>query len=124
MMWNSRSSSVAGPDLKRRLRYTLPREIWPEHDTFILSADRDVIQQEIKRSRKDENAWPRVHYLWQQNPIVEWINDKVVAAFGRHEAPVLSLPEVLNPGEVVFILSALILTAKASRCCITGSVLL
>lgn len=103
---------VAGPDLKRRLRYTLPREIWPEHDTFILSADRDVIQQEIKRSRKDENAWPRVHYLWQQNPIVEWINDKVVAAFGRHEAPVLSLPEVLNPGEVVFILSALIPNRK------------
>jgi superfamily II DNA or RNA helicase len=103
---------VAGPDLKRRLRYTLPREIWPEHDTFILSADRDVIQQEIKRSRKDENAWPRVHYLWQQNPIVEWINDKVVAAFGRHEAPVLSLPEVLKTGEVVFILSALIPNRK------------
>ena len=103
---------VAGQDLKRRLRYTLPREIWPEHDTFILSADRDVIQQEIRRSRKDENAWPRIHYLWQQNPVVEWINDKVVAAFGRHEAPVLSLSEALQPAETVFVLSALIPNRK------------
>jgi hypothetical protein len=44
--------------------------------------------------------------------VVEWINDKVVAAFGRHEAPVLPLPEVLQPGEVVFILSALIPNRK------------
>lgn len=103
---------VANEDLKRRLRYTLPREVWPQNDTFILSADKDAIQQEIKRSRKDENAWPRVHYLWSQNPVVEWINDKVVAGFGRHEAPVLPLPEVLQPGEVVFILSALIPNRK------------
>ena len=78
---------VANPDLKRRLRDILPREIWPDKDTFILSADRDLIQQEIKRSRKDENAWPRLQYLWPLNPVVEWVNDQVTAAFGRHEAP-------------------------------------
>ena len=82
---------TATKDLKHRLRYTLPREVWPEDDTFVLSADQDAIQDEIKRSRKDENAWPRIHYLWQHNPVLEWINDKVVAGFGRHEAPVLSL---------------------------------
>lgn len=103
---------VATQDLKRRLRYTLPREIWPDQDTFILSADQEAIQQEIKRSRKDENAWPRIHYLWPQNPVVEWINDKVVAAFGRHEAPILSIPQVLQPGEVVCLLSALIPNRK------------
>ena len=103
---------VATQDLKRRLRYTLPREIWPDQDTFILSADQEAIQQEIKRSRKDENAWPRIHYLWPQNPVVEWINDKVVAAFGRHEAPILSIPQVLQPGEIVCLLSALIPNRK------------
>lgn len=103
---------IAGDDLKRRLRYTMPREVWPEKDTFILSADRQAIQKEIKRSRKDENAWPTAHYLWQQNPIVEWINDKVLAGFGRHEAPVLQVPEALNAGEVVVILSALIPNRK------------
>jgi hypothetical protein len=71
-----------------------------------------VIQDEIKRSRKDENAWPRIHYLWQHNPVVEWINDKVVAGFGRHEAPVLSLQGALNSGETVFILSGLIPNRK------------
>ena len=103
---------TATKDLKHRLRYSMPREIWPDDDTFVLSADREVIQDEIKRSRKDENAWPRIHYLWQHNPVVEWINDKVVAGFGRHEAPVLTLSGTLNSGETVFILSGLIPNRK------------
>jgi superfamily II DNA or RNA helicase len=103
---------TATKDLKHRLRYSMPREIWPDDDIFVLSADREVIQDEIKRSRKDENAWPRIHYLWQHNPVVEWINDKVVVGFGRHEAPVLSLQGALNSGETVFILSGLIPNRK------------
>ena len=91
---------TATQDLKHRLRYVLPKEVWPEDDTFVLSSDQDAIQDEIKRSRKDENAWPRIHYLWQQNPVLEWINDKVVAGFGRHEAPVLSLQGALSAEEV------------------------
>ena len=62
----------------------------------LLSADRQMIQNEIKRSRKDENAWPRIHYLWPHNPVLEWINDKVVSGFGRHEAPVLTLSDKLG----------------------------
>ena len=71
-----------------------------------------TIQEEIKRSRKDENAWPRIHYLWQHNPVLEWINDKVVAGFGRHEAPVLSLQGALSKEETVFILAGLIPNLK------------
>ena len=103
---------TATEDLKHRLRYTLPREVWPADDTFVLSADIDDIQEEIKRSRKDENAWPRLQYLWQHNPVLEWINDKVVAGFGRHEAPVLSLPGALAKEEAVFILAGLIPNLK------------
>ena len=99
-------------DLKHRLKYILPKEIWPNDGVFVLSADKDTIQDEIKRSRKDENAWPQIHYLWQQNPILEWINDKVIAGFGRHEAPVLSLSQALSSGEIVFILSGLIPNLK------------
>jgi hypothetical protein len=103
---------TATQDLKHRLRYILPREVWPDDDTFVLSTDRDAIQDEIRRSRKDENAWPRIHYLWQHNPVLEWINDKVVAGFGRHEAPVLSLQKALSAEETVFILSGLIPNLK------------
>jgi superfamily II DNA or RNA helicase len=109
---SDRQVSLTAPqDLKHRLRYILPGEVWPD-DGFVLSADRDAIQGEIKRSRKDENAWPQFHYLWEQNPVLEWINDKVVAGFGRHEAPVLSLNGALSAGETVFILSGLIPNLK------------
>ena len=81
-------------ELKQRFRF-LPREIWPEDGAFTLSPRQEVIQEEIKRSRKDETAWPRIHYLWPLNPVMEWVNDKVLAAFGRHEAPVIVLKGAL-----------------------------
>ncbi len=103
---------TATRDLKRRLKFSLPNEVWPDDEIFVLSADPDVIQKEIKRSRKDENAWPDIHYLWQHNPVLEWINDKVVAGFGRHEAPVLTLSGSLARNETVFIISGLIPNRK------------
>ncbi|MEE4359124.1 MAG: DEAD/DEAH box helicase [Desulfococcaceae bacterium] len=103
---------TATEDLKHRLRYVLPGEARPDDDMFVLSANTDEIQEEIKRSRKDENAWPGIHYLWQLNPVLEWINDKVTAGFGRHEAPVLSLQGALSAGETVFIISGLIPNLK------------
>jgi len=103
---------TATADLKHRLKYVLPKEVWPEDNTFVLSADPDAIQKEIKRSRKDEKAWPRKHYLWQHNPLLEWINDKVIAGFGRQEAPVLQISGALGPKETVFILSGLIPNRK------------
>lgn len=99
-------------DLKQRFRF-LPREIRPEDGVFILSSDPATIQDETKRSRKDENAWPNIHFLRPLNPVLEWVNDKVVAAFGRHEAPVMVLQRALAPGEVVFILAGLIPNRKS-----------
>jgi superfamily II DNA or RNA helicase len=86
----------------------LPPEVLPEDRIIRLTTDKKIIHEEIKRSRKDEKAWPKIHYLWPLNPVVEWINDKVVAAFGRHEAPVVVLDHALKPGETVFVMNALI----------------
>jgi hypothetical protein len=102
---------VAPEELKQRFRF-LPREVWPVDGLFALSADQKVIQAEIKRSRKDEEAWPQIHYLWELNPVVEWVNDKVLAAFGRHEAPVITLHGALEPDETAFILSGLVPNRK------------
>jgi len=107
-----RIDMTAPNDLKQRFRF-LPKEVWPENGSFILSEDKDTIQKEIKRSRKDEKAWPRIHYLWSLNPVVEWINDKLLAAFGRHEAPVLELENFLKSDEIIFIISGLIPNQKS-----------
>ena len=90
----------------------LPNEIIPDMDSFELSMDIATVQEEIAECRKRENAWPKIHYLWQHHPIFEWMNDKVLASFGRHEAPILTLPDVLDSNEVVFILSGLIPNRK------------
>ncbi|WP_218187939.1 DEAD/DEAH box helicase [Desulfosarcina cetonica] len=99
-------------ELKSRFRFH-PREIWPDDGFFVLSADKSTIQEEIKRSRKDEKAWPQIHYLWELNPVVDWINDKLQAAFRRHEAPVLEMPSVLQDGETIFLMSGLIPNRKS-----------
>jgi superfamily II DNA or RNA helicase len=100
-------------DLKQRLQQT-PRESWPKDDQVTLSSDIATIQDEIKRSRKDESAWPTVQYLWELNPVVGWANDKVIANFNRNQAPVLTLNGGgLVKSEVVFVMSGLIPNRKS-----------
>lgn len=105
---------TATRDLKNRLRNILPGEVWPADNTFVLSAEPGTIQDEIRYSRKNEKAWPRIHYLWPHNPLLEWANDKIVAEFGRQEAPVISLQDALPAGETVFLLSGLVPNRKVA----------
>jgi superfamily II DNA or RNA helicase len=98
--------------LRRRFR-GLPREIITGDHVFSLSPDIARIQKEIQRARKEEVAWPRIHYLWELNPAMEWICDFVTAAFGRLQAPVLIVPRALEPGETVFVVSGLIPNRKS-----------
>jgi superfamily II DNA or RNA helicase len=102
---------TAPKELEQRFRF-LPREIWPENGQFSLSQDRNVIQKEIVRSRKDEHAWPNIHYLWELNPVVQWANDQVLATFGRHEAPVITLTQGLSADETIFLMSGLVPNRK------------
>jgi superfamily II DNA or RNA helicase len=103
---------TAPRELQHRLQF-LPREIVPEDGRFALTSDRDLIKKEIIRCRKEEQAWPEVTLLWEQHPVLSWVTDKLVAAFGRHEAPVLSLSGCLKPGESVFLVSGLIPNLKS-----------
>jgi len=121
---NRRISLVAPDDLRHRFKL-LPREIAPADWQFVLSDDQETIKQEIARSREDENAWPKIHYLWPQHPLVDWLQDRMLAAFGRHTAPVLEIPlghclvgnskndSNFNAGDTVFILSGLIPNRKS-----------
>ena len=99
-----------GPRLKN-----LPQEVkaaLQDSREFVLTTNRRKIMDEIARCRKEELAWPRFHLLWDLHPVMEWLNDTVLTAFGRHEAPVITLPRGLQPGEVVFLTAGLIPNRK------------
>lgn len=97
-------------DLKIRLRQ-LPRELWPEIGQFVLTDDARQIQQEVARCRQDEMAWPKLHYLWPQHVVMEWLVDRLRAAFGRHTAPVLRIPG-FPADEITFLISGTIPNRK------------
>ena len=97
----------APEDLRRRFGY-FPREVTPENGRFALTADRNRMRNAIADSRREETAWPSVHYLWRLNPVAGWLNDRMLAAFGRHEAPVLAGVPSLAADETVFVLSGLV----------------
>lgn len=102
----------APDDLRHRFGY-LSREIVPENWRFELTADRERMNEAIAESRRNESAWPRQHYLWRLNPVVGWLNDRMLALFGRHEAPVLAGVPGLDRDETVFVLSGLVPNRKS-----------
>jgi len=101
---------VPPEDLKQHLRHH-PREIWPEKNEFILTEDKSAIMEEIKKCRKEENAWPRINLLWEHHPIMEWMSNKLMSAFGRQQAPVLAV-NTLDKDDMIFIIAGLIPNRK------------
>ncbi len=99
-------------ELEQRFRF-LPREIWPESGEFILSANRAAIMDEIKRTRKEEETWPKLQLLWDLHPVMRWLTDKLLAIFGRQQASVLTLSDKLQAGETIFILYGIIPNRKS-----------
>lgn len=109
---NDRIISFTAPeDLKYRFRM-LPSEVFPENGKFFLTDNTTLLQKEIAKARKEENTWPYIHYLWELNPVLEWMTDKVVSGFGRLEAPVISLDSGLEKNESIYLVSGLIPNRK------------
>ncbi len=107
-----RVSLIAPDDLRERFRF-MPTEIWPEKGQFLLTADVEAYKEEIKRSRNDEHAWPKQHYLWRRHPAIIWLQERMLANTGRHQALVMGLNSDLNAKQSVFLVSALIPNRKA-----------
>ncbi|WP_444934147.1 DEAD/DEAH box helicase [Microbulbifer sp. JTAC008] len=95
---------TAPSDLRQRLKY-LPREVRPEDDRFFLTDDRDQIQEVIGAARDlDDALFSNLQYLWGQHPVMEWLMTRAQDFFGRHTAPVIRLPNQLEPGEHWFVI--------------------
>ena len=102
----------APEDLVARYSY-LPPEVLPDSRRFVLTTNRIRMSEAIAESRRAESAWPRVHYLWRLSPVVGWLNDRVLAAFGRSEAPILSGVPGLGPDQAIFVFSGLVPNQKS-----------
>ena len=102
----------APEDLVTRYSY-LPPEVLPDSRRFVLTTSRLRMSEAIAESRREESAWPRVHYLWRLSPVVGWLNDRVLAAFGRSEAPILAGVPGLARDEAVFVFSGLVPNRKS-----------
>ena len=108
----SRTLRLDAPaDLQARFQQA-PPEIRPKAWRFVLTADTEAMEVRIAESRRHESDWPQVHYLWRLNPVVQWLNDRMLASFGRHEAPVLAGVPGLEPGEAVFVMSGQVSNRK------------
>ncbi|MBR6862349.1 MAG: DEAD/DEAH box helicase [Acidaminococcaceae bacterium] len=96
------------PDMRKRLNALLPDEALPQGDYLRLSDDKDFCMGEMKRSMQNnmaETAWPKVQYLWKLHPLFTWVNDKAGLLYGRGEAPIIGLPDVLKSTETIFIVT-------------------
>ena len=102
----------APDDLVARFGF-LPPEILPESRRFVLTTDRSRMTEAIVESRREESAWPRLHYLWRLSPVVAWVNDRVLSAYGRSEAPVLAGVPSLARDETIFVMSGLVPNLKS-----------
>jgi superfamily II DNA or RNA helicase len=104
---------TAPRDLQDRLRQ-LPREVQADNDHYSLCANPKRMMDAIesaRQARAEEDTWPRLHYLWPQHPIMEWLGDRVLTHFGRHKAPLLQSHK-LGPDEQAFILMSLVPNRK------------
>ena len=84
---------TANEDLRRRCEF-MPREAIPEDWAFRLTTDRDRVMQAMDEARKRQHEWPQEQLFWDIHPVTEWLLDKLLVRFGRHEAPIILTPEL------------------------------
>jgi ERCC4-related helicase len=93
----------APDDLWHRCKY-LPRDVLPKEREFLLTTDRARVLRAIaearKRAKQGETTWPREQLLWELHPVMQWLLDKVMCRFERHEAPVITAPTLRKGGAV------------------------
>lgn len=105
------------PDMRKRLTALLPEEAMPQGDYLRLSDDKEFCMDEMKRSMQNnmaETAWPKVQYLWKQHPLFAWVNDKGNLLYGRGEAPIVGIPDMMKSEETFFIMAGSIPNNKST----------
>jgi hypothetical protein len=58
-------------------------------------------------ARRQANTWPPEQLFWELHPVMQWLLDKLLICFGRHEAPVVVTPD-LAPNEFIVLFQGII----------------
>jgi superfamily II DNA or RNA helicase len=95
------------PDLKRRFT-KLPKEVLPTDGVALLTADTQRMQRALDEARREEHAWPAHQLLWANSPVVAWLADRARAFFGRHTAPILTVPQLGDADRSAVLVSGLL----------------
>jgi ERCC4-related helicase len=111
----SQTITLTAPrDLQERLRVILPVEVRDSNHQYSLCANKTHVAKAIEQARQvnaGDDSWPLLHYLWPQHPVMDWLSDRVLSAFGRHCAPIIQCPQLAN-NEQAFLLLGLIPNRK------------
>ena len=105
------------PEMRRRLTALLPDEAMPDGDYIRLSDDKAFCMPEMMRCMQNnmaETAWPKIQYLWRLHPLFTWVNDKCGLLYGRGEAPIVGLRDLLKPSETIYIVAGTIPNKKST----------
>lgn len=89
----------------------LPKEAFAKDRQLSLTTRRDAVMEEIEHCRHEEGRWPDTQLLWEHHPVMGWLNDKILSAFGRNEVPAIALP-TLEEGETIVLTSGLLPNRK------------
>ena len=101
-------------DLQARLKLILPPEARNPDHRYVLASDKSKVIRaihEARQARAEDDTWPKLQFLWPQHPIMEWLQDRVLAAFGRHRAPVIQCDR-MAPNEQAFLLMGMVPNRK------------
>ena len=91
------------PDLAFRYGYLPPELRRGKKGEVRLTTDRAAVMRAYAEARDTESGWPEWELFWEQHPVAEWLNDRLLATFRRNQAPVVEVGVGLLPGEAAFV---------------------
>lgn len=111
---NSKLMLLNAPkDLRRRLgapsergdvvfgATAIPSEAWPDDNQFRLTDDPDRVELAIKAARNTSGHWSRELLATDQQPILQWITERLLMLMKRGECPHITSRKLEN-GELCF----------------------
>jgi len=83
-------------------RYMPPEAVGPG-DRIELTDQAGIVTAAINQSRAEDRAWPRLQYLWDAHPLVNWLGDRAEALFAHGTAPLCDVQQGLGEGEIAIL---------------------